>query len=382
MSIRKKAIISLTTLLACCIAAAGCAFQTGSGQAIIADSSDSSAAISAPTGSSDSTEAASADTTAPMKTEPPLAATGSTEVLPTTSTTSAPAASTPAANLSVIMLDSLFGQSAAHITQRFGSPYAIEKSEYGFNWYVYHNNYSRFVMIGIQNSKVIGLYSNSADLLFENLKVGAAKNFVRQALRTKGYTGPMESVLKGNTNYTLPLRDERDTFTDGQKYVTVFYDNTKGGILAAVQIIDYATEQGFGYLSAPDTQLTESYEKISFCLINSIRVRFGLQVLQYDTNMAKVAAAHSQDMMNRNYFAHLNREGLEVDGRIKAAGYSYRRCGENIAKDHPSAVSAHENYLNSPGHRDNILGDFKHVGVGVKMDGKSILQTQVFVTYP
>ncbi len=148
-----------------------------------------------------------------------------------------------------------------------------------------------------------------------------------------------------------------------------------------MQIIDYATEQGFGYLSAPDTQLAESYEKISFCLINSIRVRFGLPVLQYDTNMAKIAAAHSQDMISRHYFAHLNREGLEVDGRIKAAGYSYRCCGENIAKDHPSAMSAHENYLNSPGHRDNILGDFKHVGVGVKMDGKSILQTQVFVTY-
>ncbi len=383
MSIRKKAIVSLLILLAFCIAAAGCSFPTKSGQTIITDLSDSSVYISATMGSSDSTEAALTDTTATMETEPPSAATGVTKAPSTTKpTTSAPAASTPPVNPSVIMLDSLFGLSAAHITQQFGSPAAIEKSEYGFSWYVYHKNYSRFVLVGIQNNKVMGLYSNSADMLFESLKVGAAKNSVRQVLRTKEYTGPVESILKGNTNYTLSLTGERDVFMNGQKYITVFYDNIKGGTLTAVQIIDYATEQGFGYLSAPDTKLAESYERISFYLINSIRVRFGKPVLQYDNNMAKVAAAHSQDMITRRYFDHLNPQGQKVDGRIEAAGYSYRSCGENIAKDHPSAISAHENYLNSPGHRDNILGDFKHLGVGVRMDGKSILQTQVFVTYP
>lgn len=385
MSIRKKAIGYLSILLAFCTTAAGCSSSSGSSQGNSTDSSYSSAYSAEASSSNEASDPSLSDTTNAAEVATAPAAT----TAPSAATTIPPAPATAPLKPFNEMLDTLIGQSVAYVTQQFGSPIAVEKSEYGFSWYVYHNNYTRLVMIGIKNNIVVGLYSNSAELKFNNISVGTPKSSVRSSM--KGYTGPLASIIKNNTatSYTeykfdRTIMEQRDVFTDGQKYVTLFYENIKikDGVLTAVQIIEYSTEQNTGGLPNPDTELAKSYERISFYLINSIRVRFGKPVLQYDNNMAKVAAAHSQDMITRRYFDHLNPQGQKVDGRIEAAGYSYRSCGENIAKDHPNAISAHENYLNSPRHRDNILGDFKHLGVGVRMDGKSILQTQVFVTFP
>jgi len=235
-------------------------------------------------------------------------------------------------------------------------------------------------MIGIQNDTVVGLYSNSASLQFENMTSGTAKSTARNSLGSK-YSGPLASVRKGGTEYILAKTDQKDVFQDNQKYVTVFYDNTLGGTLTAVQIIDYSTEQRFGFLPAPDSQTAESYEKISFYLINSIRARNNKPVLQYDNSIAQIASAHSEDMIRCSYFSHVNPDGLDPGKRILAAGYNYRSYAENIAQDHPGAISAHESYMNSSGHRANILGNYKYVGIGVGMAFESVLQTQLFITY-
>ncbi len=339
------------------------------------------------------TKAPSADAEPTKAPSPTLAPTKSTSVTaeptkapaPTAAPTKAPAptaAPTKApVNTSQIILENIIGKTGSYVTEQFGKPVVTEKSEYGFYWHVYHKNYTGFVMIGIQNDKVVGLYSNSSDMSLETLKVGSAKSTVRSTLSNK-YTGPTTFIQKGNTRYNLTNTDQKDIFYDSNKYVTVFYDNINGGTLTAVQVIDYNTEQSFGYFPAPSQEYTDSYEKIGFYLINSIRVRFNLPVLLYDNNMAKIAAAHSQDMIDRNFFAHENPDKKRNADRIKEAGYSYRRCAENIAKNHPNAINAHEAYMNSSGHRSNILLDVKYVGIGVRMVQGSILQTQVFITYP
>ena len=239
-------------------------------------------------------------------------------------------------------------------------------------------------MIGMRSDKVVGIYSNSTKLQLKNLSVGALKSAVRNAFRS-GYTGPLESITKGNTMYMLPSRTERDVFSSGKEYVTVFYDNEKGGTLTAVQIIDHATE--LNYTDATnDSAFISSSEDIGFYLINSIRVRFRIPILSKDNKMAQVARAHSQDMINRSFFSHTNPDGQSPGDRVKAAGYEYQKCAENISRNYPaSVISAHESLMNSAGHRKNILGDTKNVGVGIQVvmkDGKqTMFQTQLFITY-
>lgn len=390
MSMQKKFIISLAVLLASCAISTGCEFSSLSESK--GTNSPNTTIYAAEASSSNElseqfTEPSMTVTIAPTPAIPPAKPTAvptraPSATKPTTVTSSMPTPTIPAPAISSdIVLDALIGKSLASVTKQFGSPVAKEKSEYGFDWYVYHNNYKNFVMIGIQNSVVVGLYSNSPNLRIENLAVGVTRGTVRKTLGEK-YSGPLTSILKGDTEYTLPIQEQRDVFTDGQQYVTFFYDNIKGRVLTAVQVLDFPTEQSFGLSPAPGKAFTDSYEKIGFYLINSIRVRSNLAVLQYDNNMAKVAAMHSQDMIDRSFFNHVNPDGLDFGGRIHAAGYKYRLCSENIAKGCPGAIVAHEGYMNSAGHRDNILGNAEFVGIGVRMGQGSILQTQLFITFP
>lgn len=371
-------------------ASAGCVFSSDNAQESSTGSPDGSSYFSETPNTDESlqqsTDPLLSESTAPDETTP--ASAGSTKAPPTTKpttvkpTTTLPAATTAPAGSSSIALDNLLGQSVTAITQQFGNPVVKEKSEYGFYWYVYHKNYANFFMIGIQNNKVVGLYSNSAGLSFAGIKSGTAKSRVRAAM--SGYTGPLASYIKGSTEYRFQssIIAQRDVFTDNQKYVTIFYDNINGGTLTAIQIIDYAIEQSIGLYPAPDEEFTESYEDISFYLINTIRVRLNKSRLQYDKNMAVIAASHSQDMIDHNYFEHVDSKGKRVGDRVTSAGFNWSYCGENIAKDSSSAVYAHENYMNSQSHRDVILNsNYKFVGVGVRMTWNTILQTEVFITY-
>lgn len=348
------------------------------------------------------TEESSADitqedtaTTIAASTTKPEATTKTTAITPTSikpsatkpSTTKPPATTQPTTAPPTAVsykLDGLLGKSGTQIQSQFGDAVATQKSEYGFTWHIYHKRYADFIMIGIRSDKVVGVYSNSTKLLVNNMSVGSSRSAVRNAFRS-GYTGPLESITKGNTMYMLPSREERDVFSSGKEYVTVFYDNEKDGTLTAVQIIDHATELNYTD-AANDQSFINSSETIGFYLINSIRVRFKKPVLTRDNNMVIIARTHSQDMINRSFFSHTNPDGQSPGDRVKAAGYEYQKCAENISRNYPaSIISAHENLMNSAGHRKNILGDTKNVGVGIQVvmkDGKqTMFQTQLFITY-
>ena len=105
--------------------------------------------------------------------------------------------------------------------------------------------------------------------------------------------------------------------------------------------------------------------------------------LKWSDTLAASAEAHSADMANSNYFSHYTQSGASPFQRMRAAGYSYRAAGENIAAGHslasPEAVV--RAWLNSPGHCRVIMnGKYKELGVGgVEGPGKyGIYWTQNF----
>ncbi|MFT4040634.1 MAG: CAP domain-containing protein [Thermomicrobiales bacterium] len=124
-------------------------------------------------------------------------------------------------------------------------------------------------------------------------------------------------------------------------------------------------------------------EEILLGLINDFRASNGLGALSEDSRLDNAAVGHSQDMANRNYFAHNTPEGGTPAQRISAAGYSYSWWGENIYKSTPgddSAQSAFTWWQNSSGHRANMLGaNFTNIGIGraTTSDGRSVW-TNVF----
>ncbi|MHB8964321.1 MAG: CAP domain-containing protein, partial [Saccharofermentanales bacterium] len=236
------------------------------------------------------------------------------------------------------------------------------------------------IMVGISSGKAVGVYSNSAALSFENLTVGKPRATVRSTLLST-YGKPLTGIMKGNSRYSVSNTDQKDIFFNGSSYTTIFYDNIEGGILSSVQIIAKDTELSIGYYGTPSTELASGFERVSFYLVNAIRVRRGLKTMAWDDKMASIARAHSKDMYVRNFFSHTNPDGLNSSARFRAAGISYSMCSENIAKNHPSAINAHESYMNSAGHRANILRGTLRLGVGVYVVKGAVLLTQDFITY-
>jgi uncharacterized protein YkwD len=105
-----------------------------------------------------------------------------------------------------------------------------------------------------------------------------------------------------------------------------------------------------------------------FLLINEERLKRGLPLLKIDEKMKQVARAHSTDMFQRGYFAHVTPEGLNPFQRIKNANIIYKKAGENLAFA-KTLAEAHTGLMNSPSHRAAILNPaFKRVGIGI-MDG-------------
>ena len=112
--------------------------------------------------------------------------------------------------------------------------------------------------------------------------------------------------------------------------------------------------------------------------VNVQRAANGCPALAWDEALAQVARAHSADMAARDYMEHTNPDGLTPFDRAAAAGTS--ASAENIAAGQQTAAAAMESWMNSPGHRDNILNcSLTRLGVGVGYGGSyGITWTQLF----
>ncbi len=114
--------------------------------------------------------------------------------------------------------------------------------------------------------------------------------------------------------------------------------------------------------------------------VNQERVAQGLSQLTWHNGAAQTAYDHSVDMDDRNFFDHTNPDGHSVGDRLTADGIGYTAAGENIAMGYQTVESVMQGWMNSPGHRANILREsFTHLGVGVHLDDGGPWWTQVFV---
>jgi uncharacterized protein YkwD len=126
-----------------------------------------------------------------------------------------------------------------------------------------------------------------------------------------------------------------------------------------------------GNMSAEELQLVS--------LINAERTKQGLAALKANNPLGTVGRVHSQDMADNNYFDHYNQQGKNPFDRMRAAGISFSTGGENIAIN-TSVSGAHNAFMNSSGHRANILSaNYTEVGVGIIHDGTRIYVAEEFI---
>lgn len=123
-----------------------------------------------------------------------------------------------------------------------------------------------------------------------------------------------------------------------------------------------------------------AYEREVWEIVNRERAKNGLAALDWAEDLAAVARAHSRDMAENGYFSHTDLSGGSPFDRLRNAGISYRTAGENIAYGQRTPEAVMTAWMNSSGHRANILNaGFKELGVGAaRAKNGTIYWTQCF----
>jgi uncharacterized protein YkwD len=194
--------------------------------------------------------------------------------------------------------------------------------------------------------------------------------------------GYVYAVIISALLLSLPLKDSITRETRNSKLAGKFAMQSEWANRKLAPVFDEAVRQTMNSLtvhpgSNESVSLSFTYDKAierpvlesqMLQLVNKERTARGLKPLQADPELIQVARKHSMDMFVRGYFAHKDPDGNDPFDRMKAANVSFLAAGENLALSQ-SVEIAHNNLMNSPGHRANILNPaFGRLGIGI-MDG-------------
>ena len=101
-------------------------------------------------------------------------------------------------------------------------------------------------------------------------------------------------------------------------------------------------------------------------LINQQRAQGGCDPLVMQRQLSAAAQSHANAMAMKNFFGHASRNGTKFSSRIKAQGYRGRKYAENIAAGYASAEKVVSIWMNSSGHRVNIMNcAFTETGIAL-----------------
>ena len=233
------------------------------------------------------------------------------------------------------------GMSVSTLIAQAGQP---DETLTGFDsdatWYVYGTDtYENFFMAHVKDGVVYELCAGGPSVSFMDHHPGqpiddAMDQALREAVQQPGVHSGVDGINDGYANDNIIFY--------------ILYDNNIGSD------------------SDEETAQTLYAEcRLNFHLVNAYRAIYGLQTLKWSESAATAARLHCEDMRDQNYFEHDSLDGRTVVDRLDAQGISYRACGENIAWGQGNGFTAFNSWLNSYGHRQNMLyPTFTHLGVG------------------
>jgi len=131
----------------------------------------------------------------------------------------------------------------------------------------------------------------------------------------------------------------------------------------------------------PDLSSVQTQENEVVRLVNVQRVNNGLQILKINWQLSRVARYKSQDMVNKGYFSHTSPTYGSPFAMMENFGIKFSAAGENIAEGQRTPAEVMNAWMNSPGHRANILSpSYLEIGVGLAKDKNGVCYwTQEFI---
>jgi uncharacterized protein YkwD len=221
---------------------------------------------------------------------------------------------------------------------------------------------------------------NVADRILGTLPAGIRSLFIVAVAILAIEALPVASEVKAAVETSGTGRAVNAQLAKFHPELETFAGQLGGSPLLVTRIGEDQTEQ----LDLPDgIELSPDpvAERQLFDLVNGERTQRGVGALAWDERLVPVSRAHSEEMFKLKYFSHESPVSGSPFDRLKGAGITYSRAGENLAYAQSVAVS-HRALMDSPGHRENILRpEFTRIGIGVISAGAyGRMITQLFLT--
>jgi uncharacterized protein YkwD len=117
--------------------------------------------------------------------------------------------------------------------------------------------------------------------------------------------------------------------------------------------------------SSVNAPATRTYQEELLRLTNAERQRAGLSPLRLSSQLGQAAQSHADDMAGNHFFSHTGSNGSDIEARLRSVGYNPSYWGENIAEGSSTPQETFQQWINSEGHRGNILNSaYTEVGFG------------------
>jgi uncharacterized protein YkwD len=209
---------------------------------------------------------------------------------------------------------------------------------------------------------------NSQDTSLNITLNGLGANLDLELLDARGHSIAI-AANSGNASESFSFND----LTSGRYYVRVYQgsdsQNSNYNLSFSSKLISNSVETGIPEVAAPAlapaSPTTNNFIQEVLDLTNAERAKEGLSALQLNPNLNLAAQNHSEDMALRDYFSHTGVNGSSSGDRATAAGYQFSSLGENIAAGYITPQEVVQGWMNSPGHRANIMnGNYREMGLG------------------
>ncbi len=278
------------------------------------------------------------------------------------------------------------GDEAEDVRRALGEPDREEPSAYGYTWWIYNQDLDNFLQVGMEDQRVVHIYSNSTNWDYDGLQVGLGAD---EAMKYFPFDGTVSFDYQ-DVSYQLSQSEKRPlekylVYLEDEIGMEIYLDVHDQQRVSGVRFTqldhliaskNYSMRWSYrGDVSIPEKpQLTEpqqqavnrAHERQLLDLVNTARVKRNLSPLTWHQDIAEVAYAHSVDMRENGFFSHRSPTTGNFDDRIRQADISYVTIGENIARGQMDAIAAHEGLMNSYDHRQGILSEaFEALGTGV-----------------
>ena len=198
--------------------------------------------------------------------------------------------------------------------------------------------------------------------VYQGSNINDINSVIEKYLASLGFTMPVKQPVQTQTNQPAPTKQPAQVTTPQPVQQQQQQPVTETQTVTTTQT----------------TSALSAYEQKVVDLTNQERAKNGLPALKVDLTLSKMAREKSRDMSANGYFSHTSPTYGSPFDMMKKYGISYRYAGENIAMGQRTPEEVVKAWMNSEGHRKNILSpNFNYIGVGYVSQGN--YWTQEFI---